>query len=182
VADAPPVSPKAEAQLSAAQYTEIYDRLIAIFQARPRDDWKRLIVFSRQWPQHKQGVFDRCAAWEGRGRWQARGQRMLGHTRAGKGASSGLQAKGLFVVLGVGGGGRGAGGAQRAMFGRAGVCRRAAERLPGQSASVCVHVCMCVCVVLARSPAVGACCVVLSHAAHRRCRRRNTRPTHAAVG
>lgn len=59
VADAPPVSPKAEAQLSQAQYQEIYDRLIKIFQERPREDWKRLIVFSKQWPQHKQGVFDR---------------------------------------------------------------------------------------------------------------------------
>ena len=59
VADAPPVSPKTEAQLSQAQYQEIYDRLIKIFQERPREDWKRLIVFSRQWPQHKQGVFDR---------------------------------------------------------------------------------------------------------------------------
>lgn len=59
VADAPPVSPKTEAQLSQAQYIEIYDRLIKIFQERPREDWKRLIVFSRQWPQHKQGVFDR---------------------------------------------------------------------------------------------------------------------------
>jgi hypothetical protein len=60
IADAPPLSPKTEAQLSQAQYIEIYDRLIKIFQERPREDWKRLIVFSRQWPQHKQGVFDRC--------------------------------------------------------------------------------------------------------------------------
>jgi hypothetical protein len=59
VSDAPPVSPKTEAQLSQQQYIEIYDRLIKIFQERPREDWKRLIVFSRQWPQHKQGVFDR---------------------------------------------------------------------------------------------------------------------------
>lgn len=53
------MSPKTEAQLSQAQYIEIYDRLVKIFQERPREDWKRLIVFSRQWPQHKQGVFDR---------------------------------------------------------------------------------------------------------------------------
>jgi len=59
IADAPPVSPKTEAQLSQAQYQEIYDRLIKIFQDRPREDWKRLIVFSKQWPQHKQGVLDR---------------------------------------------------------------------------------------------------------------------------
>jgi hypothetical protein len=58
-ADAPPVSPKAEAKLTLEQYQEIYDRLIAIFQQRPRDDWKKLIVFSKQWPEHKQGVFDR---------------------------------------------------------------------------------------------------------------------------
>jgi hypothetical protein len=53
------VSPKTEAQLSQQQYIEIYDRLIKIFQERPREDWKRLVVFSKQWPQHKQGVFDR---------------------------------------------------------------------------------------------------------------------------
>lgn len=55
----PLVSPKAEAQLSLAQYQEIYDRLIRVFQERPRDDWKKLIVFSKQWEQHKQGVMDR---------------------------------------------------------------------------------------------------------------------------
>jgi hypothetical protein len=55
------VSPKAEAQLTLAQYQEIYDRLIRVFQERPRDDWKKLIVFSKQWSQHKQGVMDRCA-------------------------------------------------------------------------------------------------------------------------
>jgi membrane protein involved in colicin uptake len=41
VRDDPLVSPRAEARLSAAQYREIYDRLIAIFQQRPRDDWVR---------------------------------------------------------------------------------------------------------------------------------------------
>jgi hypothetical protein len=60
------VSPKTEAQLSQAQYVEIYDRLIKIFQERPREDWKRLVVFSKQWPQHKQGVFDRCVSGGGR--------------------------------------------------------------------------------------------------------------------
>ncbi|KAF8055819.1 hypothetical protein HT031_006594 [Scenedesmus sp. PABB004] len=59
VSEQPLVSPKAEATLSAAQYREIYDRLIAIFQERPRDDWKKLIVFSKQWGQHKSGVLDR---------------------------------------------------------------------------------------------------------------------------
>lgn len=34
-------------------------RLIKIFQERPREDWKKLIVFSRQWDQHVIGVFDR---------------------------------------------------------------------------------------------------------------------------
>ena len=53
------VSPRKEAQLSLEQYKEIYDRLIQIFQQRPRDDWKKLIVFSKQWSQHQQGVFDR---------------------------------------------------------------------------------------------------------------------------
>ncbi len=53
------VSPKREARLTLEQYKEIYDRLIGIFQTRPRDDWKKLIVFSRQWDQHSQGVFDR---------------------------------------------------------------------------------------------------------------------------
>ncbi|GAX73760.1 hypothetical protein CEUSTIGMA_g1211.t1 [Chlamydomonas eustigma] len=53
------VSPRKEAQLTLEQYKEIYDRLIAIFKERPRDDWKKLIVFSKQWGQHQQGVFDR---------------------------------------------------------------------------------------------------------------------------
>ncbi|GLC45942.1 hypothetical protein PLESTF_000714900 [Pleodorina starrii] len=53
------VSPKREAQLTLEQYKEIYDRLIGIFQTRPRDDWKKLIVFSKQWDQHVQGLFDR---------------------------------------------------------------------------------------------------------------------------
>ncbi|GLI70397.1 hypothetical protein VaNZ11_015180 [Volvox africanus] len=53
------VSPKREAQLTLEQYKEIYDRLISIFQTRPRDDWKKLIVFSKQWDVHAQGVFDR---------------------------------------------------------------------------------------------------------------------------
>ncbi|EFJ51826.1 hypothetical protein VOLCADRAFT_109605 [Volvox carteri f. nagariensis] len=53
------VSPKREAQLTLEQYKEIYDRLIGIFQTRPRDDWKKLIVFSKQWDQHSQGVLDR---------------------------------------------------------------------------------------------------------------------------
>ncbi|GIL63110.1 hypothetical protein Vafri_17236 [Volvox africanus] len=53
------VSPKREAQLTLEQYKEIYDRLIGIFQTRPRDDWKKLIVFSKQWDVHAQGVFDR---------------------------------------------------------------------------------------------------------------------------
>ncbi len=59
VQDAASVSPRKEAQLTLEQYKEIYDRLISIFQQRPRDDWKKLIVFSKQWPQHQQGVFDR---------------------------------------------------------------------------------------------------------------------------
>jgi hypothetical protein len=59
------VSPRKEAQLTLEQYKEIYDRLIAIFKERPRDDWKKLIVFSKQWGQHQQGVFDRWArVWE----------------------------------------------------------------------------------------------------------------------
>lgn len=28
-------------------------------QVRPRDDWKKLLVFSKQWSQHQTGVFDR---------------------------------------------------------------------------------------------------------------------------
>lgn len=52
-------SPKQNAKLTLEQYKEIYDRLIKIFQERPRDDWKKLIVFSRQWPEHSKGVFER---------------------------------------------------------------------------------------------------------------------------
>lgn len=63
-AAAPNPSLRKEAQLTLEQYKEIYDRLISIFQTRPRDDWKKLIVFSKQWPQHQNGVFDR---WVGLG-------------------------------------------------------------------------------------------------------------------
>ncbi|KAL6751217.1 hypothetical protein V8C86DRAFT_1814898 [Haematococcus lacustris] len=52
-------SPRKEAELTLEQYKEIYDRLISIFQQRPREDWKKLVVFSKQWPQHQQGVFAR---------------------------------------------------------------------------------------------------------------------------
>uniref|UniRef100_A0A7S3QLQ9 Uncharacterized protein n=1 Tax=Dunaliella tertiolecta TaxID=3047 RepID=A0A7S3QLQ9_DUNTE len=57
--DEPAASPRKEAQLTKEQYKEIYDRLIGVFQVRPRDDWKKLIVFSKQWAQHQSGVFDR---------------------------------------------------------------------------------------------------------------------------
>lgn len=59
VTEQPLLSPKQEAQQSLQQYQVIYDRLIKILQERPRDDWKKLIVFSKQWTQHKQGVLDR---------------------------------------------------------------------------------------------------------------------------
>ncbi|PNH08823.1 hypothetical protein TSOC_004608 [Tetrabaena socialis] len=52
-------SPKRDAEMTLEQYKEIYDRLISIFQTRPRNDWRKLIVFSRQWDQHATGVFDR---------------------------------------------------------------------------------------------------------------------------
>jgi len=52
-------SPRAEATAAAADYAAVYDRLIALFEARPREDWKKLVVFSAQWPQHRAGVFAR---------------------------------------------------------------------------------------------------------------------------
>ena len=52
-------SPRKDAQLTLEQYQEIYDRLIKIFMERPRDDWKKLIVFSKQWAQHSNGIFNR---------------------------------------------------------------------------------------------------------------------------
>lgn len=48
-----------EAEQAREQYLVIYDRLISVFQDRPRDDWKKLIVFSRQWKEHSTGIFDR---------------------------------------------------------------------------------------------------------------------------
>jgi hypothetical protein len=33
--------------------------MLATLQERPRDDWKKLIVFSKQWPEHQAGVFAR---------------------------------------------------------------------------------------------------------------------------
>ncbi len=62
VRDEPLLSPRAEAKLSQAQYEEIYDRLIDVFQSRPRDDWKKLIVLSKQWAEHRAGVLDRVRA------------------------------------------------------------------------------------------------------------------------
>lgn len=49
-------SPRMEAQQTLEQYKIIYDRLIKIFEERPRDDWKKLIVFSKQWAEHSQGA------------------------------------------------------------------------------------------------------------------------------
>jgi hypothetical protein len=73
--DEPLVSPRKEAKMTLAQYQEIYDRLIKIFQERPRDDWKKLIVLSAQWPQHSKGVFDRWARARGAGAGAAQAQR-----------------------------------------------------------------------------------------------------------
>jgi tetratricopeptide (TPR) repeat protein len=42
-----------------SDYAAVYDRLIALFESRPREDWKKLVVFSAQWPQHRAGVFER---------------------------------------------------------------------------------------------------------------------------
>jgi tetratricopeptide (TPR) repeat protein len=53
------VSPRREAKEAAADYAAVYDRLIALFEGRPREDWKKLVVFSAQWPQHRSGVFER---------------------------------------------------------------------------------------------------------------------------
>jgi hypothetical protein len=54
-----PTSPRKEALESAEEYRIIYDRLIKVFQERPRDEWKRLIVMSQQWPKHSEGVLAR---------------------------------------------------------------------------------------------------------------------------
>jgi hypothetical protein len=56
------VSPRREATEAAADYAAVYDRLIALFEGRPREDWKKLVVFSAQWPQHRAGVFERLKA------------------------------------------------------------------------------------------------------------------------
>jgi hypothetical protein len=54
-----PTSPRKEALETAEEYRVIYDRLIKVFQGRPRDEWKRLIVMSQQWPKHSEGVLAR---------------------------------------------------------------------------------------------------------------------------
>ena len=47
---------KEEAQKSNA---EVYDRLIDTFMSRPREDWRKLIAYSKQWPSLSNGVIDR---------------------------------------------------------------------------------------------------------------------------
>lgn len=56
------VSPRKEAAEAQRDYNAVYDRLVALFESRPRDDWKKLVVFSGQWPQHRSGVFERLKA------------------------------------------------------------------------------------------------------------------------
>jgi hypothetical protein len=53
-------SPRQEAKQSAAEHRGVYERLIKIFQDRSREDWKKLMAMSEQWPRHSDGVFARC--------------------------------------------------------------------------------------------------------------------------
>lgn len=47
---------KAEAMES---NNEVYDRLIEIFRAKRKEEWRKLIVYSSQWPSLAEGVFAR---------------------------------------------------------------------------------------------------------------------------
>jgi hypothetical protein len=50
---------------------EIYDRLISAFQAKPRPEWKKLIAFSKKWPELANGVFGRFVLFCPSGSWHA---------------------------------------------------------------------------------------------------------------
>lgn len=38
---------------------EICDKLIAVFRGRPSEDWRKLIVYSKQWPLLRDDFFKR---------------------------------------------------------------------------------------------------------------------------
>eukprot|EP00884_Botryococcus_braunii_P001959 jgi/Botrbrau1/11764/Bobra.0195s0089.1 len=57
-ADAAPI-PRSFKQQAVADRTAIADKLIAVFEQRSTEEWRKLIAFSKQWPALADGVFDR---------------------------------------------------------------------------------------------------------------------------
>ena len=57
---APPVEGSV-AKLARQENRDVEDKLIAAFQSKPQKEWRKLIAFSKKWPQLKDGLFTRCA-------------------------------------------------------------------------------------------------------------------------
>ena len=48
-------------KLAKKEQLKVADKLIKAFQSKPQSDWRKLIAFSKQWPQLADSVFSRCA-------------------------------------------------------------------------------------------------------------------------
>ena len=47
-------------KLALQEKVQVADKLIKAFQSKPQSDWRKLIAFSKQWPQLADSVFARC--------------------------------------------------------------------------------------------------------------------------
>jgi hypothetical protein len=44
--------------------TQVADRLITVFQSKTQEEWRKLIGFSKQWPELAPVVLDRCLCFQ----------------------------------------------------------------------------------------------------------------------
>ena len=59
---APPKEAGSVAGQARMEQRAVAEKLIAAFQGRPKSEWRRLITFSKKWPQLAPAVFSRCRA------------------------------------------------------------------------------------------------------------------------
>jgi hypothetical protein len=56
---APPKGTGSVKKQALKDQVEIHDKLIGAFQSKPRPEWKKLLAFSKKWPELADGVFGR---------------------------------------------------------------------------------------------------------------------------
>lgn len=56
---APPQETGSVRKLAKKEQIKVADKLIKAFQSKPQSDWRKLIAFSKQWPQLADSVFAR---------------------------------------------------------------------------------------------------------------------------